>query len=80
MIALLALPAVGTETGEVKFAEGLSEVFFAAARAEGAETFFVVRAWGEFGAWIYVKVETFVAVGAVQGARVVRAFVHESPV
>ena len=68
MITVLALPAVGAEAGKVEFARSLSNVFFAAARAEGAETFFIVRAWREFGARIDVEVEAFVTVGTVEGA------------
>jgi hypothetical protein len=55
-MCLLAGLAVGTETSEIKFAEGFADVFFRAVGTEGAEAFFVVWTLGEFGVGVNVEV------------------------
>jgi hypothetical protein len=42
----LAILAIWAETSEVKFTESLPNMFLGAVRSEGAESFFIVWAWG----------------------------------
>jgi len=42
----LAILAIWAETSEVKFTESLPDMFLGAVRSEGAESLFIVWAWG----------------------------------
>ena len=54
MCAFLALPPIGAEAREVKFAKGFTDVFLGAMWTEGAKAFLVMRAGGQFGGGIDV--------------------------
>lgn len=80
MHAFLALPPVGAKASKVETTERFAHVLLAAARAKRTEAFVVVRAGGELGGGVNVQVEAFIAVGAVEGARVMIAFGHAATV
>lgn len=52
---------------------------FAAAGAKRTESFLVMWTGFDFRSWVDVEVETFVADGAIQGARIVVTFRHLPP-
>lgn len=79
MGTFLTLSPIGAETGKVKFADRFANVLLAAARSERTEPSLVVWTGREFGGRIDMQVEALVAVGAIQGARVVIAFGHTTP-
>lgn len=55
-------------------------MLLATTRAKRTEAFIVVWAWGELGGGVYVQVEAFFPIGAVEGARVMIAFGHTATV
>ncbi len=80
MLSFLAVPPVWTEPCEIELAEPGADVFFGASRAERAEALIVVRAGGKLGFWVYVQVEAFGAIRAVEVAGVEIAFWHATSV
>ncbi len=80
MRPFLALPPIRAEPREVELAQGFADMFFGAAGPEGAETLFVMGAWGEFAGGVDVQVEAFVAVAAVEGPGELVAFGHAASV
>lgn len=80
MYAFLALPPVWAKASQIETTERLAHVLLAAARAERTEAFIIMGARGELGGRVNVQVEAFVAIGAVERARVMIAFGHASTV
>lgn len=79
MGTFLTLTPIGAETGKVEFADRFANVLLAAARSERTQPFLIVWARREFGGRIDMQVQALVAVGAIQGARVVIALGHTTP-
>lgn len=80
MHAFLALPPIRAKASQVETTEGFAHVLLAAAWAERAEAFIVVRARGKLGGGVNVQIEALVAIGAVERARVMIAFGHAATV